>query len=343
MADIFISYSKARRAATETLAEELQAQGFSVWWDADLVPGERYQEVINAELDRARAVIVIWTKDSIKSQWVYSEAQRAANRGVLITVREPDITPDDIPLPYNPYHTELLSDRAAIGRALARFGLVPKEQSREGSEGHQARRQNTKGTAEGLSGDENRKTRQEWEQDESAESDALSSARNADSVAAYDSFIARYPSGRLIRQATNFRTMALARDEGYRIAMASNDPRVLRRFVKNYRGTHLADQVAQRLDQFRLGKKIFASVNEQPPAQRKLLAACFFCIGAAILYASGHLMYSWLTEPTAATSSSGGRLPQGVYFLWFVWAAFFGAFLIICKTTAEIWQGTLGK
>lgn len=34
MADIFISYSKESKAQTEQLAKELEAKGFSVWYDA---------------------------------------------------------------------------------------------------------------------------------------------------------------------------------------------------------------------------------------------------------------------------------------------------------------------
>ena len=40
MADIFISYSKQDKALAEQLAGLLQEIGFSVWWDADLVPAE---------------------------------------------------------------------------------------------------------------------------------------------------------------------------------------------------------------------------------------------------------------------------------------------------------------
>ena len=126
MADIFISYSKARHKITEELAAELEAKGFSVWWDTNLVAGVTYQDAILAELDRAQAVIVIWTLASVKSKWVYSEATRADSRGVLITVREEEVNPQDIPLPFNVFHTEMLSNRAAIDRALARLGLIPK-------------------------------------------------------------------------------------------------------------------------------------------------------------------------------------------------------------------------
>ena len=67
MADIFISYSKESKAQTEELAKELQAKGFTVWYDASLVPGDSFGDVIMSELAQARAAIVIWDAASVKS------------------------------------------------------------------------------------------------------------------------------------------------------------------------------------------------------------------------------------------------------------------------------------
>ncbi len=125
MADIFISYSKGQRSVTEDLARELQAKGYSVWWDTALVSGENYRTVILAELAKARAVIVIWTTDSVKSDWVISEATRARARGILLPFRDPGIDPDAVPPPFDTLHTDEVTNRAAILSALARLGLTP--------------------------------------------------------------------------------------------------------------------------------------------------------------------------------------------------------------------------
>ena len=125
MADVFISYSKSRRAETVDLATDLANQGFTVWWDTDLSPGEKFRDVINAELARARAVIVIWTPASVKSDWVISEATRALKRNVLIAVHSADLNFDDIPQPFDVLHTELVTNRAAIFGALARLAIAP--------------------------------------------------------------------------------------------------------------------------------------------------------------------------------------------------------------------------
>jgi hypothetical protein len=63
---IFISYSQKQLQPTRDFAVFLRSEGYSVWTDADLIPGDR-REVIERELNAADAVIVIWTNDSVES------------------------------------------------------------------------------------------------------------------------------------------------------------------------------------------------------------------------------------------------------------------------------------
>jgi hypothetical protein len=125
MADIFISYSKNSKVQTEQLANELRSKGFSVWYDTSLVPGDSFRDVIMSELGKARAVIVIWTADSVKSDWVRSEASRARARRILVPVRVDDVRSHDIPPPFDALHTEHLSNRTSIEAALAKLGVTP--------------------------------------------------------------------------------------------------------------------------------------------------------------------------------------------------------------------------
>jgi hypothetical protein len=125
LADVFISYSKSRQKETVDLAADLQRRGFTVWWDTDLTPGEKFRDVINVELGRARAAIVIWTPESVKSDWVISEAERARRRGILIAVYTADLRLDDIPQPFDILHSTLVTDRPAIFNALAKMGIGP--------------------------------------------------------------------------------------------------------------------------------------------------------------------------------------------------------------------------
>lgn len=125
MADVFISYSKTARSETEGLATYLARGGYSVWWDAALLSGDSYRSVILKELDAAKAVIVIWTPASVQSEWVISEAERAAHSGKLITLRTRDLPVQRIPMPFGVRHTELVDSRAAVLAALQRDGVRP--------------------------------------------------------------------------------------------------------------------------------------------------------------------------------------------------------------------------
>ena len=84
MADIFISYAREDREKAQPLAEALEQQGYSVWWDPVIPPGKRFDEVIEKALEEAKCVVVLWSKSSLKSNWVLVEAEEGRNRGILI-------------------------------------------------------------------------------------------------------------------------------------------------------------------------------------------------------------------------------------------------------------------
>ena len=123
MADVFISYSSQDRALAQQLADRLAVQGHSVWWDVSLVPGDSFRPAILAELENAKRVFVIWTPNSVKSEWVISEADRAAKMNKLVAVRIPGLDLHDIPPPFDQRHTILLesvlgANANAVGSAV---------------------------------------------------------------------------------------------------------------------------------------------------------------------------------------------------------------------------------
>ena len=61
VADIFLSYSRTDKARVAPLVAALEAQGWSVWWDPGITPGDEFDALIGAELEGARAVVVVWT------------------------------------------------------------------------------------------------------------------------------------------------------------------------------------------------------------------------------------------------------------------------------------------
>lgn len=61
-------------------------QGYSVFWDPNIGPGQRYRTVLDAELDQCSCVIVVWTTASVQSDWVIDEAEEGRRRGILVPI-----------------------------------------------------------------------------------------------------------------------------------------------------------------------------------------------------------------------------------------------------------------
>jgi formylglycine-generating enzyme required for sulfatase activity len=93
MSDIFISYASEDRDRARMLAEALEDQGWSVWWDRTVPPGKTFDEVIEAALDAGSCVIVLWSEAAVASQRVRAEAGEGLKRGILIPVLIEDVEP----------------------------------------------------------------------------------------------------------------------------------------------------------------------------------------------------------------------------------------------------------
>jgi NAD-dependent DNA ligase len=94
MGHIFISYSSKDRSTTRKLAKTLEKQGLKVWWDKNLSPGKAFDRAIGKALDESESIVVLWSKNSVKSDWVLDEAYEGLERKILIpamieTVRLP--------------------------------------------------------------------------------------------------------------------------------------------------------------------------------------------------------------------------------------------------------------
>lgn len=93
MADIFISYASADRKRVEPLVDLLKQQGWSVWWDRDLIAGPSFDREIEKALHKARCVLVVWSRNSIDSTWCRAEATDAQEREILVPVVIDDVRP----------------------------------------------------------------------------------------------------------------------------------------------------------------------------------------------------------------------------------------------------------
>jgi TolB-like protein len=84
--DVFLSYSREDQAVARRFAEAFERAGLSVWWDQALSAGEAYDKVTETALREARAVVVLWSRHSVESRWVRSEATMADRNGTLVPV-----------------------------------------------------------------------------------------------------------------------------------------------------------------------------------------------------------------------------------------------------------------
>jgi TIR domain len=125
MSEVFISYAREDRPLAESLANELQQKGFAVWWDAELVGSDNFQDVILAALARAKAAIVIWTKNSVTSNFVRDEARYALFHNKLIATKAGELNVIDIPFGFQSQHTENVLNRSNILRAIQKLGVRP--------------------------------------------------------------------------------------------------------------------------------------------------------------------------------------------------------------------------
>ena len=92
MSDIFLSYSRKDRAIAAALAEILPSEGWTIYWDRQLRAGEIFDEVLEREVTAARCVVVLWSTNSVASQWVRNEADVGACRNALISVLIENVT-----------------------------------------------------------------------------------------------------------------------------------------------------------------------------------------------------------------------------------------------------------
>jgi TIR domain-containing protein len=87
MADIFISYARADREIAKVFADAFAAEGWSLWWDPEISYGTQFDKVIEQEISRAKCVVVLWSKRSVESPWVRTEASDGNQRSMLVPIR----------------------------------------------------------------------------------------------------------------------------------------------------------------------------------------------------------------------------------------------------------------
>jgi hypothetical protein len=118
---LFVSYASQDRTRVGDLALHLGQLGHQVFWDRELVAGSGYRARLEQEISAADRVIVLWTKGSVRSDWVKEEAEAARQAGKLLPVRF-RVSP---PFGFREIHTPDLPLLASSQDVVSAIGLPP--------------------------------------------------------------------------------------------------------------------------------------------------------------------------------------------------------------------------
>ena len=92
VADVFLSYKREDRDRAQRVERALTAQGWDVFWDHELLPSTvPFRVALAQELERARCVLVLWSRRSVESEWVLDEATQGKDSRKLVCARIDDV------------------------------------------------------------------------------------------------------------------------------------------------------------------------------------------------------------------------------------------------------------
>ena len=114
MASVFLSYDRDDEVRARPIAALLERAGHSVWWDRQIKGGREFAAEIEAALEAAEKVVVLWSERAVKSPWVRDEAAAGRDTGRLVPASL-DGTPP--PLGFRQFQTIDLSRGKVRGRS----------------------------------------------------------------------------------------------------------------------------------------------------------------------------------------------------------------------------------
>jgi len=83
---VFFSYSRVDQKQALPIISAIEKAGYRVWWDGMLEGGTSFLETTEEALESAKAVVVLWSKNSVKSHWVRDEAMSGRTRERLLPI-----------------------------------------------------------------------------------------------------------------------------------------------------------------------------------------------------------------------------------------------------------------
>ena len=81
--EVFLSYAHEDVAMAESLSKRIGQEKWSVFWDRQIPVGLTWDDIVEAALDAAKCVVVLWSPAARDSEWVRIEATEGAERRIL--------------------------------------------------------------------------------------------------------------------------------------------------------------------------------------------------------------------------------------------------------------------
>ena len=111
MANIFLSYAREDDGKAARVAAALESAGHDVWWDREIGAGASFSSAIDAALENAELIVVLWSAHSIKSDWVRDEAAIGRDSGRLVPALIDQVLP---PLGFRQYQSVEIPARRSV-------------------------------------------------------------------------------------------------------------------------------------------------------------------------------------------------------------------------------------
>lgn len=93
MSFVFLSYSREDLGRAKQVAQLLARERVEVFWDQSIHFGKDHASVIAERLEAAACVLVLWSINSVKSDWVRYEANEARERQTLVEAILDEVRP----------------------------------------------------------------------------------------------------------------------------------------------------------------------------------------------------------------------------------------------------------
>src|SRR3712207_2738817 len=100
MADIFITHSSRDNETAAAIGERIRRERptWSLFYDRDNIrAGQRWQQRLREELQSARVVLAVLSREWVASPWCFAEAVTATFRGKdFVGIEIEDLSPEDL-------------------------------------------------------------------------------------------------------------------------------------------------------------------------------------------------------------------------------------------------------